>query len=158
MLLSKLLRANKLVRSLGGVKHACKERKSHHLPIKQTWALGAPARNASGSGPLSLCSARCVVWYRERAYGNAWHRWARFGVSITLRCQGLSSCAPRRSKRSRACERQLGGVLSSHGTPRFFADLLHCTTPGYAVSATRRDTDSGPVCRRGAHALTLKTV
>ena len=40
----------------------------------------------------------------------------------------------------------------------FFADLLHCTTPGYAVSTTRRDTDSGPVCRRGAHALTLKTV
>ena len=49
----------------------------------------------------------------------------KFGVSITLRCQGLSSCAPRRSKRSRACERHLGGVLSSHGTPRFFADLLH---------------------------------
>ena len=46
--------------------------------------------------------------------------------------------------------------MSSHGTPRFFADLLHCTTPGYAArSATRRDTDSGPVCVVAAHTLLL---
>ena len=65
----------------------------------------------------------------------------KFGVSITLRCQGLSSCAPRRSKRSRACERHLGGVLSSHELRVFMRTC--CTTPGYAVSATRLDTDSG---------------